>query len=272
MCGIHATISVAKHSELSENLRQLLINRGPDHLGQVEREISLPSVAPDLRIALTFTSTVLALRGDHVAKQPFRHGNSNSVLCWNGEAWKFDDEIVSGNDGEAIFARLAQCDDSTVQDRQAQILSTLRRIQGPFTFVFYDSVGQCFYFGRDRLGRRSLLMREGPDGQSLSFSSVAGSPASGWEEVQANGIYSVQFHPASSGEKPISLGHHISRHEWVESGGADLVSARRASSQKQLITHIGRFWELANSTRIFPRVWRSSLIAHLRLSACYTIT
>ncbi|KAK8131419.1 Asparagine synthetase domain-containing protein [Apiospora sp. TS-2023a] len=223
MCGIHATISVAKHSELSEKLRQLLINRGPDHLGLVEREISLPSVAPDLRIALNFTSTVLALRGDHVAKQPLHNADSDSVLCWNGEAWKFDDEVVSGNDGEAIFARIAQCDGSTAQDRQSHILSTLRKIQGPFAFVFYDSVGQCLYFGRDRLGRRSLLIREGPDGQSLSFSSVADNPASGWEEVQANGIYSVQFHPDASGEKPISLGHHVSRHEWVESGGADLV-------------------------------------------------
>ncbi|KAK8044748.1 asparagine synthase-domain-containing protein [Apiospora rasikravindrae] len=224
MCGIHATISVAKHTELSENLRQLLINRGPDHLGLVEREISLPSVAPDLRIALNFTSTVLALRGDHVAKQPFQHDESDSVLCWNGEAWKFGDEVVSGNDGEAIFARLAQCDRSAAaDDRQAHIVNILRKIQGPFAFVFYDSVGHCLYFGRDRLGRRSLLVREEPDGQSLSFSSVADSPATGWEEVQANGIYSVQFHPGPSGEKPISLGHRISRHEWVESGGADLV-------------------------------------------------
>ncbi|KAK8069182.1 Asparagine synthetase domain-containing protein [Apiospora phragmitis] len=205
MCGIHATISVAKHTELSENLRQLLINRGPDHLGVVERGISLPSVAPDLRITLNFTSTVLALRGDHVAKQPFQHGNSDSVFCWNGEAWKFDDKVVGGNDGEVIFARLAQCE------------------HGPFAFVFCDPVGQCLYFGRDRLGRRSLLMREEPDGQLLSFSSVADTPASGWEEVQANGIYSIRFHPESSGEKPISLGHRISRHEWVESGGADLV-------------------------------------------------
>lgn len=272
MCGIHATISVAKHSELSENLRQILINRGPDHLGLVEREISLPSVAPDLRIALNFTSTVLALRGDHVAKQPFQHADSDSVLCWNGEAWKFDDEVVSGNDGEAIFARLVQCDHGTAGERQANILSTLRKIQGPFAFVFYESVGQCLYYGRDRLGRRSLLMRDEPDGQSLSFSSVADSPASGWEEVQANGIYSVQFRPESFGEKQTSLGHQVSRHQWVESGGADLVSARRASPPKQLITHIGRFWELANSTRIFPKARRSSLMAHPHLSAYYTIT
>ncbi|KAK7943784.1 Asparagine synthetase domain-containing protein [Apiospora aurea] len=224
MCGIHATISVARYIELSENLRQLLSNRGPDHFGLVEREIFLPSVAPDLRIALNFTSTVLALRGDHVAKQPFQHGGSDSVLCWNGEAWKFEDEVVSGNDGESIFARLAQCNlGAAAEDRQAHILNTLRKIQGPFAFVFYDSVGQCLYFGRDRLGRRSLLMKEESDGQSLSFSSVADSPAAGWEEVQANGIYSVRFYPESSGEKPIFLGHHISRHEWVETGGADLV-------------------------------------------------
>lgn len=228
MCGIHATISVAKHIEISEHLRRSLINRGPDHIGRLERRISLPSVAPDFGIALTFTSTVLALRGDHVAKQPFQHANSDSVLCWNGEAWKIDGQVVSGNDGEAIFARIVQCEGSTAEDRQMHIVNNLRKIQGPFAFVFYDSVSQCLYFGRDRLGRRSLLMREEPDGQTLSFSSLADNPASGWEEVQANGIYSVHFRPASSGEKPISLSHHISRHEWVESGGADLVSARRA--------------------------------------------
>ncbi|KAK6854093.1 Asparagine synthetase domain-containing protein, partial [Apiospora arundinis] len=223
MCGIHATISVAKQADISEHLSQSLVNRGPDHLGRLEREIPLPNVAPGFRIALGFTSTVLALRGDHVAKQPLQHADSESVLCWNGEAWKIDDQVVSGNDGEAIFGRIVQCENSTAEDRQKHILNSLRNIQGPFAFVFYDSASQCLYFGRDRLGRRSLLMRDEPDAQSLSFSSVADSPASGWEEVQANGIYSVHFHPESSGDDPISLGHRISRHEWVEGGGADLV-------------------------------------------------
>lgn len=219
MCGIHATISVDDAAELSENLRQSLTDRGPDHLGVAERHLS--------HATLRFTSTVLALRGDHVAKQPFEDTKSGSVFCWNGEAWKLDDQRVKGNDGEAVFNRLVHTQDTEPAARKNQVLSILRSIQGPFAFLYFDAPGQCLYYGRDRLGRRSLLLNQAPDGKSIAFSSIAGVPNHGWNEVQADGIYTMALLSSSTAVGEPVLGAQTSRDDWMPSQGADLVSTRR---------------------------------------------
>ena len=115
MCGIHATIAftASTGSGLSSELRQSLINRGPDHFGQAQRELprSLGSDQKLQNIRLYFISTVLALRGDHVVRQPLEEQvDVGSVLCWNGEAWRIGGCPVSGNDGEAIrYEMPGQC-------------------------------------------------------------------------------------------------------------------------------------------------------------------
>lgn len=219
MCGIHATISANNAAELSENLRQSLTDRGPDHFGVAERQLP--------HITLKFTSTVLALRGNHVAKQPFENTESGSVFCWNGEAWKLDDQRVKGNDGEAIFNRLVHIQDTEPTARKTHVLSVLRNIQGPFAFLYFDAPGQCLYFGRDRLGRRSLLLNQALDGKSVAFSSIAGVPSRDWNEVQADGIYSMALLPTPSAVVEPVLGVQTSRDDWMLSQGADLVSTRR---------------------------------------------
>lgn len=218
MCGIHATISVNNAAELSKNLQQSLTDRGPDHLGVAERQLP--------HTTLKFTSTVLALRGDHVAKQPFEDTQSGSVFCWNGEAWKLDGQRVEGNDGEAIFNRLVHTQDTGHTARKNHVLSVLRSIQGPFAFLYFDAPGQCLYFGRDRLGRRSLLLNQAPDGKSVALSSIAGVPSRDWNEVQADGLYTMALlsTPAAVGEPLLEV--QISRHDWMPSQGADLVSTR----------------------------------------------
>ncbi|KAH6646131.1 asparagine synthase-domain-containing protein [Truncatella angustata] len=191
MCGIHAVISAQQGFELSADLRDALINRGPDYLGQVTRTTIANS--SENCLSLNFTSTVLALRGDHIARQPFEDTSSESVLCWNGEAWKIDGQLVDGNDGEAIFTRLTSLATSSAEQRQSHVLRVLRSIQGPFAFLFYDAPGKCLYFGRDRLGRRSLLINKVRNADSIAFSSVADSLTPSWEEVAADGIYNMSI-------------------------------------------------------------------------------
>ncbi|KAF3767013.1 hypothetical protein M406DRAFT_251808 [Cryphonectria parasitica EP155] len=188
MCGIHAVISASKPIGIPANLQRCLCNRGPDHIATHETQLGskADADAPTTRY-LSFTSTVLALRGDHVARQPFVDPSSGSVLCWNGEAWRFRHHDVAGNDGEAIAGLLAGAVRRGETEREEAILKVLRSIDGPFAFVFFDKASKKLYFGRDRLGRRSLLFRR--DGHQLVLSSVADSVDPQWKEVEADGIY-----------------------------------------------------------------------------------
>lgn len=222
MCGIHAVVSTDATRSISPELKTLLSNRGPDHFGQVYRE--LPFENGDSTIHVNFTSTVLALRGDHIARQPLVSPTTESVLCWNGEAWRIDGQPISSkNDGELILAKLDATDASSVEARESHILNSLRNIDGPFAFLFYDARIQRLYFGRDRLGRRSLLINQAEDGNSISFSSVADVPA-GWVEVNADGIYSLNLDTRLATPDGLKLDTHTIKHDWVPSGGDVMVS------------------------------------------------
>ncbi|EAQ87824.1 hypothetical protein CHGG_04443 [Chaetomium globosum CBS 148.51] len=225
MCGIHFTLSrTPPPVDLPPDLRRYLHARGPDHFGQVDRLVrrvghgggdSVGDGAVDW--LLRFTSTVLALRGDHVAQQPLAGGDGSgggSVLCWNGEAWRVGGgnggERVVGNDGEVVFARLAATDAGRVD----AVLDVLRGVEGPFAFVYYDAAAGRVFFGRDRLGRRSLLMATAGQG-GLALCSVAGEAGEGWREVEADGIYVVDVGEDASPE----------RYDWVVGeDAADFVS------------------------------------------------
>ncbi|KAM0283154.1 hypothetical protein ACHAQH_002635 [Verticillium albo-atrum] len=213
MCGIHAFITRNGESvRTSDDLTRCLACRGPDHLGNVQAKVQHSESAP---IALSFTSTVLSLRGDHVTPQPFRDAASGSIFCWNGEAWKFDGMALEGNDGELVFVRLVEA--SALASSEEGILNVLRAIDGPFAFVFYEQASSKLYYGRDRLGRRSLLRRQD---EGLVLSSIAGDTNPNWSEVEADGIYVVDLKSWPEGQ---DMGGSISRHPWSSGTETNLV-------------------------------------------------
>ncbi|KAJ2995054.1 hypothetical protein NUW58_g1381 [Xylaria curta] len=224
MCGIHATITTSNNSGLSSELKQSLINRGPDHFGQAQRELTAANL--DGQLHLYFTSTVLALRGDHVAKQPLEERtNSGSVLCWNGEAWRINRQPVCGNDGEAVFAMLQSPASSSNRGREAHVVDVLRSIEGPFAFVYYDSAASRLYYGRDRLGRRSLLIKPSAKTDAIMLSSIASAPTAGWEEVSSDGIWSINLTTWHGISSELSVQEHVTKHIWLEAGSDDMVSS-----------------------------------------------
>ncbi|KAI0454777.1 asparagine synthase-domain-containing protein [Xylaria acuta] len=224
MCGIHATLTTSRQSGLTPELKQSLINRGPDHFGQAQRE--LPCTDPGRQLRLYFTSTVLALRGDHVAKQPLEEdAGIGSVLCWNGEAWRINGQPVCGNDGEAVFSRLQSSASSPSQARETHVVDVLRDIEGPFAFVYYDSAAGRMYYGRDRLGRRSLLIKPSSETGSITLSSIASVPTPGWEEVSSDGIWSIDLEMYDGISSELSLQDHITKHAWLQSGMDEMVSS-----------------------------------------------
>ncbi len=211
MCGINVAVSSNTPRVYSPQLASRLQNRGPDHLGRVVEG----RVGSTARI-LTFTSTVLSLRGDHVTKQPFVSG-AGSVLCWNGEAWKIAGRRIDGNDGEAIFTLLTNASASSPESQNA-VLDALRSIEGPFAFVYFDKPACTLFFGRDRLGRRSLEIHQDNTSCTLVLSSVPETCHPDWMEVEADGIYSVRLGDASGALVR-------SRHDWQASSQDDLVSS-----------------------------------------------
>lgn len=212
MCGIYASISRRKDLPLSEKLRDHLVNRGPDHIGNVQETISAGGQSD---LYLTCVATVLSLRGHGITQQPIVSQATNSVLCWNGEAWTIDGDSVSGNDGAAVLGAL----DAAVG--QEATLDVLRAIEGPFAFIYYDQRDGRVYFGRDRLGRRSLLVHDEDD---FVLSSVADLDVPGWVEVEADGVYVLDVRSMSD-VAPGGISMRVAeRHGWLPEGHEEYVS------------------------------------------------
>lgn len=176
-------------------------------------------------------STVLALRGDHVTPQPFIDPSSGSTLCWNGEAWRIGSKSIIGNDGQLLFDSLMEASSTRagVVESSVAIRNILHTISGPFAFVFVDRIHSQVYFGRDRLGRRSLLYSIDSDSTTLYFSSVADLHSGFWQEVEADAIYQLSFEadvgPMSSDATdglPLVSFASTCRHLWEDhaAGGA----------------------------------------------------
>ncbi len=149
-------------------------------------------------LKLVFGSSVLSLRGGRyrqVTKQPLIDSQNGNILLWNGEIFKSDLVNVNDdeNDGQNLLNKLSECNDLDVY-----LFKIFESIQGPYAFVFFDVKTNCIYFGRDRLGRRSLLISLNKN--NLTLSSVKVKPnkdslieMSEFEELKANGIYKVDL-------------------------------------------------------------------------------
>lgn len=205
MCGIFFSLSRHGYIDPGPDTERLLINRGPDSTGK--HQAIIPQASADdqqsaSQLYATYLSTVLALRGPVIVSQPLRDICSGSVLCWNGEAWKIGKTILEGNDSQEILNSLLEAcalrsdgSRSSSKDRVIDFLSTLR---GPFAFVFYDAANQYLYYGRDCLGRRSLLRKNSGDDELILSSVCDNATGENWEEVEADGIYVVDLKPEST--------------------------------------------------------------------------
>ena len=182
MCGIYFSLSPSRSIEPDSDTVDLLRARGPDCEGRRQFTVA----AGDSKCHLGFYSTVLHLRGEVVVKQPLF--NEIGIFCWNGETWLIDGQPVEGNDTQTIFARLvAASNSSTPDDKVRRVLTS---IAGPFAFVYADLANRILYYGRDRLGRRSLLQHSPSDGE-LILCSV--SHTSGPREVDSRYIFEIDL-------------------------------------------------------------------------------
>jgi asparagine synthetase B (glutamine-hydrolysing) len=222
MCGIHISISTQSFRGPSDDLQHLLCSRGPDHTGESHVEFNTKNGSSYWISAM---STVLALRGDHITPQPFNDPSSGSIFCWNGEAWRIGTKSVPGNDGQVLFDLLmgASSTHKNATESTVAICNILHTVAGPFAFVFVDKIHSQIYFGRDRLGRRSLLHKTDAGSSRLCFSSVADPKSGPWQEVEADAIYQLSFEGGEGSKSPNSTDDLFSvpfastcRHFWKD--------------------------------------------------------
>jgi asparagine synthetase B (glutamine-hydrolysing) len=174
-------------------MRDRLQQRGPDHFLEHYFEVSLKEArASGHKLYISIASSVLALRGTEVVAQPIFYDGTQTFLCWNGEAYRVDEQEVIGNDAQYISALLDQ--ESRERDEAcAHSRLIYDAIRGPFAMVFYDSLHGKLYFGRDYLGRRSLGIVQYPNGD-LVISSVADLfDGQAWREVDTPAIYYIDL-------------------------------------------------------------------------------
>ncbi|KAI9801980.1 MAG: hypothetical protein M1825_003036 [Sarcosagium campestre] len=212
MCGIYFSLSKTEPHRPSENSTKLLRNRGPDnfntHVFRAEND----------DFFLSFSSSVLSLRGTGTTEQPLVNATNGSVLCWNGEAWTIDEQKVKGNDASIIFRLLLDAldpekgvspvnhphgiagqisEDDARQQTLHSICRVIESISGPYAFVFYDAIYQRIIFGRDCLGRRSLLTAKTENGayviSSVADTSIKNALTQTWQEVNSAALQALDL-------------------------------------------------------------------------------
>lgn len=224
MCGIFFSCSRSNFLPPSKTLLKSLKRRGPDDsqiISSPDKEsatnhYTAPRKFESRNVCLTLASTVLSLRGECVVRQPLRDSPTGSLLCWNGEAWKIGGIDILDNDTKVIFDLLIKAAQSNDADDNPNIplyeqglqnlLYAIGSIAGPFAFVFYDARHKRVLYGRDALGRRSLLMSRTRDG-SFAICSICdeGDPQS-WAEIEADGIYVLDLtHDLNDCLNPVNI-------------------------------------------------------------------
>ncbi len=146
---------------------------------------------------MIFASSVLSLRGgpqEQITVQPLVCNLTGNILLWNGEIFESDQVNVGldENDSMKLFSKLNEIN--------SDYLKIFESIKGPYAFVFYDKRANCVYFGRDRFGRRSLLISASANEISeanFTLSSVRVNLSrdylTEYLELKANGIYKLDL-------------------------------------------------------------------------------
>ncbi|KAJ3648824.1 hypothetical protein Zmor_020596 [Zophobas morio] len=162
MCGIFCMICSNKKCNLEYVINEFKLfeesvaRRGPNssHSEFFSLETS----------KLLLAASVLWLQGPGITKQPLT--SNNSTLLYNGDIYggpQVDDELRNKEGDTKLFLNLLE--------RSSNITETVYNIEGPFAFVYFNESENLLYFGRDKYGRRSLLI--GKDESDLIITSVA---------------------------------------------------------------------------------------------------
>lgn len=149
MCGIFCDIlfGLTRGSNLNflpdYRLYKLLKNRGPNSTNIVH-----------LQENILFGGFVLWHQGKSLTTQPV--DSDLYYLLFNGDLFNISNS-VGKSDISWIAEQLSFCENDD------DILKLLKRVEGPYSIIFFNKNTKCLYFARDALGRNSLLIEKSED-------------------------------------------------------------------------------------------------------------
>lgn len=198
MCGLifHLRTNPPSEPNQTSRLDTLIQARGPDSFHTINKTLKSNNGS---NLHLTFSASVLALRGTSVVSQPMTDEATGCLLMWNGEAWKLRGQVIKENDTQVAFRALleAVAGVSDAGTRTLAFRDVLANVTGPFAFLFYDALSQRILYGRDPVGRRSLMRNRTLNGDvciaSVSDAATTATAELEWEEVQTGGIYELDL-------------------------------------------------------------------------------
>lgn len=142
--------------QLHPYTRTLVDHRGPDSADTVE--VTLDDAH------LLFHGAVLWHQGTQLAQQPLVH--NENVLLWNGDLYD-DQDFGALSDSDCVMRALDAC------STEADVFQAFTNMTGPYSVIYLNKSARKLYFGRDVLGRHSLLLAVCENGD-LVIGSVLG--------------------------------------------------------------------------------------------------
>lgn len=161
MCGILCLFQPVStdnfYRKLYNELKPCIDDRGPDLI----QDLEVPLGAGD---SLFMHSSVLSLRPP-LTGQPLTYetaGGNHDVLQFNGELYN---DNIEGNDTSYLYSQIEKHDDNLV--------NVLGQLKGEMAFCFYQAEKNMLWFGRDCIGRRSLMYNHNCTTGELLITSVS---------------------------------------------------------------------------------------------------
>lgn len=190
--------------------------RGPDAFRQ-ERVVVRSGLAA---CELALIGAVLHMRGEAAepTEQPLCGGGL--ALLWNGELFGGDGVQVGAreNDTRALLDAMLRADGAAAAAAAAAPKSpfaVLSRVEGPWAFALWDAKRACLWFGRDRVGRRSLVACVSRDALLVSSVAPLAEAAAGvWFEVPTGGLFCVDLSGAAEAKGAGPIHASVSFHAW----------------------------------------------------------
>lgn len=282
----------------AKNFMEALKRRGPDTMGRqtlllepkeflqniIDKSMTVSNDVPEFHenkshITLDFIASTLQLRGAVPITQPLRD-NLNNVLVYNGEIFAGLPVRHDENDAQVLFNLLGRCcfchTDGLSLERctcfgpeegtntRLSIPQLLSTIKGPWALIFWQAKSKTLWFGRDVLGRRSLLVHwPSKRNPCLVFSSLSfpidhemfGTKTEGmdggldisdyWEELPC-GIYSISTRAGTIDNYQESL----VKHSWEDEGLVKIAAWERSCGEPPCEQRFGSLQSMSNGCTV----------------------
>mmetsp|Transcript_95529 Transcript_95529/g.274045 ORF Transcript_95529/g.274045 Transcript_95529/m.274045 type:complete len:739 (+) Transcript_95529:58-2274(+) len=103
---------------------------------------------------------------------------------------------AGASDTQWLAERLAECEaaspDASWEHFAARLRDLLELVHGPFALAVWSPRRRALFFGRDKLGRRSLVVARSASGD-VCVSSVAANPVDLWSELPVTGLFALDL-------------------------------------------------------------------------------